>query len=175
MDNAQIKQEAATKIEEAFADTPMPQKGRYWEGPHECEDIEDHIGGIHWRDVPLQTLSWWRDCINYLTPEAFRFYVPAYMLMVLLHPIEGDTLVDNIVGCLSPSGDFHNRHLKEQSKFVKPKEAEGIIAFLEAYQSLMDADDPYFSDNYGIYHHKRHLEDGILFWTSVRNGIDVSL
>ena len=44
------------------------------------------------------------------------------------------------------------------SKFIKPQEAEGIIAFLEAYQSLMEADDPYFADNYEIYDHKGKLK-----------------
>lgn len=56
MELEEIKQKAAAQIESAFADTPMPEKGNYWLGPHDCGNIEDQFGGKHWKEIPSEVL-----------------------------------------------------------------------------------------------------------------------
>jgi len=178
MDIDEIKQKAAAKIEEAFADTPMPRKRNYWRGPHECEDIEHYLGGKHWKEITPKLIWNIRECLSYLTPQAFRFYVPGYMLMVLLYPLEVDTLVDRIVHDLSPSSgysfsDWHNRRLNKLARVVTHDEADGIVTFLDTYLQLsINEVNGYYASTDIFWKIPHQLEGAIKFWSSVRDGTE---
>src|SRR5437763_17061569 len=65
----------------------------------EYERIKRQLVSRHWRDVPSQTLIRLRDQLSYLSPEGYRFYLPAFMLYCIGHP-SGNT-VDSVVGTLT--------------------------------------------------------------------------
>src|SRR5579864_9713638 len=45
----------------------------------ESQKIKDLLKGRHWRDLPFEVMDHLRTALPFLTPEAYRFYVPAFM------------------------------------------------------------------------------------------------
>jgi hypothetical protein len=105
---AKPEQELVTQIERAFADVPYPGDdhicrgaGVQVEGSEEA-NIAAVFRGRHWRDVPLEGLARYSATFCFLTPEAFRFYLPAYLLAVIrLSPEEVERVP--IAGALEES------------------------------------------------------------------------
>lgn len=125
---------------------------------------------------------YYRECLRTLTPQAFRFYLPAYMLLVLLNPKLADTLINVIVSDLSPSSgkswsNWHNRILKDDAQVFIPEEASAIIVFLEAYLSLYNSNDPYLGKPpFPVpWDTENRIKSGLQFWKQIRDGVDVSL
>jgi hypothetical protein len=93
MDEQSVKteQELVAQIERAFADVAYPGDDGICKGVTdearrlgtEEANIEAVFRGRHWRDVPVENLSLYSATLSFLTPEAYRFYLPAYMLAVI--------------------------------------------------------------------------------------------
>jgi Family of unknown function (DUF6714) len=96
--------ELAQEIERAFAEARHPGVDRlveytdYWESP----EVVQSFGDTHWKSVPLDTLVNQRLSLPLFTPEAFRFYLPAFLRASLLYPSAVDTLTENIFYMLTP-------------------------------------------------------------------------
>ena len=76
----------ARAIAAAFADVPRPGDehiGR-WRAP-EMEMVEE-LRARHWRDVPADVARYHFDGLRSLTPEAFHFYLPAFLIASLDDP-----------------------------------------------------------------------------------------
>jgi hypothetical protein len=68
------------------------------------------FAGRHWKELPLEFLSAHLMKLSNLTPEAFRYYLPAYLLASLrrLSPAEAEkgavNIPETVVYHLSPAG-----------------------------------------------------------------------
>jgi hypothetical protein len=108
--------ELMTQIERAFAGVPYPGDdqlcqgaGAQLEGTEEA-NIAAVFRGRHWRDVPLEDLARYSATLSFLTSEAFRFYLPAYLLAAIRLtpeelervPVAGD-IEDWLIGHLQPA------------------------------------------------------------------------
>ncbi|MEO8393155.1 MAG: DUF6714 family protein [Chloroflexota bacterium] len=181
MEIEQIKQKAVAQIEAAFADTPPPKAETYVIVNYACEFLTRNFTGKHWGEITGDLLFKQRECLSYLTPEAFRFYIPSYMLAVLLHPDKVDTLMDRIVTDLAPSSgqiwsNDHNAHLLKQADRMSKRELEAILAFLDVYQKYSVAKIAPFYDLWlPPFMEERsrkldcELEEAIKFWSSIRD------
>jgi hypothetical protein len=72
-------------IEEAFADVPYPGDDRIASNPRccsECWETDEFFKGRHWRDLarPGVRLPFLWAGLALLTPEAFHFFLPGYLL-----------------------------------------------------------------------------------------------
>ncbi len=165
-----LRAQAVAQIEAAFAETPAPSPEGDWHTFYECADLKTEWHGKHWRDVTADLIVHQRDCLSFLRPDAFRFFLPAYLISVLLHPDTVSTLVDEIVRRLSPSAgqpfsSWHNQQLAAQVQAVSPTEAQAVLAFFEAYKTLWDGEvlipmEPDQLAELGVATH---------FWTAVRD------
>jgi len=93
-------------IEEAFADAEYPG--------HRLEDIAPRaygsdaellcaFAGKHWRNLSAKFLERHRTFeFCFLTPTAFRFYLPAYLIGSIRHPIRSKAWTDMVIYHLSP-------------------------------------------------------------------------
>ncbi|WP_343421629.1 DUF6714 family protein [Candidatus Flexifilum breve] len=138
-----MRAQAVAQIEAAFAETPAPSPEGDWHTFYECADLKAEWQGQHWRDLTTEMIFNWRDCVTNLAPEAFRFYLPAFMIHSLLHPHEVDTLLDSILVALAPSSGqpfstHHNRKLVANASIFTSAEAEAVLAFLPALKSWAD-------------------------------------
>ena len=168
----ELRAQAVAQIEAAFAETPAPSPEGDWHTFYECADLKAEWQGQHWRDLTTEMIFNWRDCVTNLAPEAFRFYLPAFMIHSLLHPHEVDTLLDSILVALAPSSGqpfstHHNRKLVANASIFTSAEAEAVLAFLPALKSWADGVtfSPYYP--YAEVGHKSALR----FWEAVRDKI----
>jgi hypothetical protein len=97
------KSELAKRIREAFADAPYPGDGNLIYAPDDlgAREIADAFRGKHWSEVPFETLLYHNDALHFFTDEAFRFYLPAYLLAVLERYEDADVLPEMLVGVLT--------------------------------------------------------------------------
>jgi hypothetical protein len=58
----------------------------------ECVDIQQAFAGKHWSELSQETLIRESSALAFLTPEAFRFYLPAYLSNVVREFDESDAL-----------------------------------------------------------------------------------
>ncbi len=63
----------------------------------ECVEIQQTFVGKHWTELTLETLLEQKSALGFLTPEAFQFYLPAYLSIVIQEFDEVDVLPDNTV------------------------------------------------------------------------------
>jgi hypothetical protein len=96
-------------LDEAFGDLPIPPEDEIVydnSGYHlECNQIRLKFRGRHWRDLPVGVLSGEADSIVFFTPEAFRFYLPAFIRSCLLDPIGADLIPEAILSILTRGED----------------------------------------------------------------------
>jgi hypothetical protein len=129
--------ELAQEIEHAFATSQYPGDDRlvenpsYWEAP----DVVASFKGKNWQEIPVEVLFTHRLSLPLFTPEAFRYYLPAYLIASVLHPNEVDTLTENIFSMLTPpetEGSKMERFLKRVQGFT-PEQKASIRAFVKLY------------------------------------------
>ena len=97
------------EIEEAFADVPYPGddnigKAGYFEGV----EVAEHFKGIKWQDYkdnPSQFLTMrLNGDLSFMTHEAFRYYLPLYMIQALIDRKNADCLPDGIITSFETTG-----------------------------------------------------------------------
>ncbi len=140
----QMRETVAQKIEAAFSDTPYPGEGNICHDPY--QGVQEDFWGKHWKDLSLDLIIRHRDKIPSLTPEAFRFYLPAFMNAVLFHYDEVDTLPINVMTSLTPPtqesqgrwpmNNLMHGFLRNVEGF-SVQEKIAILAFLESYSQLV--------------------------------------
>ena len=133
------------RINAAFANARYPGDdniGYDKTGEHlECKQVADHFRGTSWQDVDLAFLRKYGEhadvsvALTFMSPEAFRYYLPAFLLVVAERFGEADLLVKTVISSLTPRRDQSNRALVE---FVRkrlegftPEQREAIRLFLE--------------------------------------------
>ena len=86
MDRAEKIEQLRRKIEDAFADAKYPGDDSLVEWKDwESVDLARLLKGKHWKDLTLDMMNRESGALYLLTPQAFRFYLPAYLIGSLLH------------------------------------------------------------------------------------------
>ena len=95
-------------------------------------ELEAAFKGRHWRDLGLPDLQ--NTEPSGLTPQAFRFYLPAYLLTVLNAYWESDVLPECTVWMLDPdmcAGGTHEKWFAEVIGLLDGEQRAAVRAFLE--------------------------------------------
>ncbi len=142
MVNDQRIDEVIAKIETAFAEVEHPGDDHLLHD--EClddSDIEDFYGGVGWRDVPSKMIDKNSASLCFFSPEAFQYYLPAYMIWVLQNYTTDSITISTTISSLNAEpGDLRRFVLSKLSLLTKPQRM-AIIAFLEFLRDhLHDAD-----------------------------------
>jgi hypothetical protein len=97
-------------VERAFSERPYPGDERIADSDPRYESYEGHpISAFHrgkrWQEITLHHLldDYAGDptaCLAFMTPEGWRYYLPAYLLMALDWPA-ADAVGDAVVGALT--------------------------------------------------------------------------
>lgn len=67
----------------------------------ECLEIQQAFVAKHWSELTLETLVRENSALSFLTPEAFRFYLPAYLSIVIQEFEKTDVLPEVTVQYLT--------------------------------------------------------------------------
>ena len=156
-----LRQNVAKQIEEAFADTPYPGDNNIgWGCGSEGKEFEEVVRGKHWKDLTLDFIIKHRSNIHCMTTDGFRFYLPAFLLAIVWHWEEVDTLpigvfrsltppdyVDaerifqlfpnlNNISSISDDVDEQMYHFIRQIRVFSMAEKSAVKLFLETYPDL---------------------------------------
>ena len=110
------------QIIDAFPSQPYHGVVAHHSGCEECESIAASFGGKRWTDIDLATLK--QHCYStcLMTPEAFAYFAPAFMVALLDDP-DGDGL-GFIPDAFMPSGNRRN------CPFT-PQQRQTVIRFVD--------------------------------------------
>lgn len=92
-------------IEDSFGNMPYPGAENIVGGGGLCDlerdEIKTALKGLHWRAVTFDILDHLRSALPLLSPEGYRFYLPAYMTAVILDSRRADVACDSVIDLLS--------------------------------------------------------------------------
>lgn len=127
--------ETATKIERAYGEVPYPGDDRLVEGfSLEASEIADFLKGRRWQDLQPEELLRNRQSLFFMTPEAIRFYLPAYLRTSVLHYEKADTIPGSIMFLLRPTAPNDSdaeKRFRARFGSLNKQQCEAIRAFLE--------------------------------------------
>ncbi|MCU0466347.1 MAG: hypothetical protein MUF38_17485 [Anaerolineae bacterium] len=100
-------------------------------------DTAQAFRGKSWQDLDTETVRYYSVALHFFTPQAYRYFLPAYMTLCVTHYTHVDMAVDTLIGTLrSPSvGDVH---VEGRSRFQEvvtglTDAQKGVIAHFLAY------------------------------------------
>lgn len=140
---------AATKlkaeIEAAFAAVPYPGDADDALVEHfcpECLETAAWFRGLKWqdwKDKPLEQFSRGREHLLRLTPPAFHYYLPLYMVQTLIDYMYADIATDEIVSVWAPSPEM-TEYSQKRWRLLSAREIQAVISFLEFLKTGHDAE-----------------------------------
>ncbi len=136
------------KITTAFKNAPHPGN----ENIASCDYGDGQITkwafeGLLWKDVTLEFIIFERQKspFSFMTPSAIKYYLPAYMIAVLVDTEEADTAFDNLLYVLENPNEIYKSFSENQKKVIRE--------FLEYF-----IQNPYDSFS------KKDAEKALCFW-----------
>jgi hypothetical protein len=123
----------ARQIGEAFRDVPYPGDSCLTEGASsEAVDIADFLKGRRWQDLRLDELVRNHESVFFMTPEAIRYYLPAFLVVSVLHYQGANPIPSTLLFLLRLPKDAEDRSRFQTRfrSFGKPQR-DAIKAFLE--------------------------------------------
>lgn len=135
------------QLDEGFRDLPIPPAERLIRGDSiyslEASETHEKFCGRHWRDLSFADLRGESAALSFFTPEAFRFFLPAFIRISLLDPEAADLIPDAILWSLALSGDATVWD-KKRDLYLEAARAHNIPATL--ISELAPVDDPDLDD-----------------------------
>jgi hypothetical protein len=125
--------EVRERIERAFAGTPRPA-GELVATTYDDEGVSAYFAGKSWRGHPVSDLRLHEVALCFFTPEAFRYYLPAFMLASLEDPEVADVIPQSIIGALARRGESSRLRVNAFSR----EEAGAVMAFLRTLVGFTD-------------------------------------
>jgi hypothetical protein len=119
-------------IRAAYAVTPRPDAKNITHCPcEECREIASYFTDKTWEGLEIDDLRRHETALFHCTPEAFRYYLPAFMLAVVDGIERAEAIPDLIVWNLTPHADHPDGALPEEriGQFSKD-ERSAVAAFL---------------------------------------------
>jgi hypothetical protein len=114
------------RIESAFERTPAP-RGEIVSTLIDDEGVSEYFGGRSWRGHAVKDLRYHEAALSFFTADAFRYFLPAFMLASIEDPVEADVIPEGIVYHLANWEDPHGWERMSRFSF---EELEAIEAFL---------------------------------------------
>ena len=133
--------DVARIITEAFRDTPRPT-GKLTD-TYDDEGVEAYFAGRPWSGHDVATLRRHAAAMSLFTTEAFRYYLPAFMLAELSDPETADIIGESIVHHLGPPADYWEEIHRARLSLFTNGERNAILAFLH----YMEGTDSTFSES----------------------------
>lgn len=110
----------------AFAETPRPHPKRIAVDTYDDEGTTDYFRGKPWQGHPAKTLRFYESSLIYFSPEAFRYFLPAFMLAEIDSPDEVDVAAEIIASNFSKG-----RLTGDRNPQFTASELQAIYSFFE--------------------------------------------
>ena len=119
-------------IEKAFADVAYPGDHNITRCPYncsECRRVADYFKGKTWQGHQVEELRPQHVALALFTPEAFHYFLPAFMLVSIGGYEKGDVITDGIRFHFEYTQEIKGHYAVRMSKFTQPQR-KAIIDYL---------------------------------------------
>jgi len=82
----------------------------------EAQRIKNMLKGLNWSDVPFETLDQVDSALAFLSPEGYRFYIPAFMTYSVIDFVRADIIPYEVVQSLTLHRQADVDRLRELSE-----------------------------------------------------------
>jgi hypothetical protein len=123
-------------IERAFRDVPYPGDDKITHCPYncaECRRVAAFFKGKEWTGHTAEELRGHHVALSLFTPEAFHYFLPAFMLVSLDHHEKGDVIPDAIRFHFEYSQEIKGHFAVRMSKLTL-EQRHAIIDYLIAME-----------------------------------------
>jgi len=123
------------KLDQAFEGLPIPAEAdivpKASRENLEYEQIRAKFKNRHWHDLSTDDLRNEADSLTLLSPEGFRFFLPAFIRATLLDYNTADLIPDVIVWKFIPSPDAaQNVYYKDRLKILTAEQKQAVRDFI---------------------------------------------
>ena len=135
-------------IRQAFKDSPYPGDSNLVNIQGSCDlegqDIFDSFVGKHWEEVSLDTLEFHHEALCFFKPEAYRFYLPAYLLATAKSYYQAGNIPNSVVYGLNVSSmlDDERKTFMATISGFSDRQKKAILSFLRFLQQKYSANYP---------------------------------
>jgi len=126
-------EELKTLIKKAFKDTPYPV-GKLTD-TYDDEGVSEFFAGKQWENLNAPDLRKHDVALSFFEPEAFRYFLPAFMLAELSDPETADVIGESIVFHFSKPKEFWIESYEKRISLFTRNEKEAIVRFIDYMQS----------------------------------------
>lgn len=123
--------ELINKIESAFKNTPKPTG--ILSRNSDDDNAANYFSGSSWKEHKTTDLRQHFDAFYEFEPEAFRYYLPAFMLADITDPIEADIIGEAIVWFFTPRTNarlIDKEYINKRIALFTQQELSAIVAFI---------------------------------------------
>jgi hypothetical protein len=119
-----------SEIEMAFAEVPQPSPDALVIPTYDDEGISTFFRGKNWRTPTVEELRRHEVALSLLSAEAFRYYLPAFMLAELEEPDKADLIGPGIIFHFSKPAPYWVSELRRRLSLLTGKEKAAIRRFI---------------------------------------------
>lgn len=137
-----LAQTAKTKIRDAFANAEYPgDDNLVTDGGCDpgCREIAAAFRGKAWDSISTQMVREYNGALPLLTPAAFRYYLPAYLLGCIDSRQKVDFAWDSVITHLTPP--WKSEFFTERAEGFMDLQADALVAFLRFVDDAEWAED----------------------------------
>lgn len=145
-------------IKAAFADVPYPTGELIEHDCDECHNLRDNLKGKHWSELPPEIVQSHIYNLALLAPEAWHFYLPAFLIRGL-HDEEEEMAQYMAIVFTPPEEDeleereFHQWFDLPRLEKLTRAQRDAVLQFLDWYEQLQiqhctdwDGDDDWWQE-----------------------------
>jgi hypothetical protein len=127
----------------------------------ECEEVAEAFKGKEWDSLSPAFVREQKDALSLLTPEAFRYFFPAYLIACIDARLEVDTAWDSVIHDLTPQRESPG-WIERRSEGFTPDQIAAIQAFLD----LIDRQEQEYWTTKGLPRPDDEFREAIEYWAS---------
>lgn len=135
-------------IGSAFRDAVYPGDAHIvspFEGDLERDEIRDMLKRHHWRDVSFDMLDKLRTALPFLSPEGFRFYIPAFLIYCVSDFYRSDVASHNVIRSITlPLFSDFEKNKKEMDDYRSSHPDDRSLPD-DAYNEFISSQENFYS------------------------------
>lgn len=120
-----MKNTVEEQIRNAFSGVGIP-KGKLCVDTYDDEGAHEHFTGTSWDEHDFASLRKYESSMCFFTPDAFHYYLPAFMLAEVDDPVTADIIAENIAHHF-----INGAYIEERLARFNEAQLRAVIAFFE--------------------------------------------
>ncbi|SRR6266480_4434545 len=118
------------RIEAAFENVPRPRSDAVVNPTYDDEGVTAVFSDKTWKDISIDQLRTHHDALSFFSPEAFHYFLPAFMVAELKDPVAAGQIGPSLLFHFSRPEQFWEPELKQRLALLTPEQKAVIEEFI---------------------------------------------